>query len=75
MKETDDNRFEETLFQQLVNNDEVDKMLHNLRNTNEIIPDDANPGDVAGLELAMSFEFTDIPRMIEELEELNDGEP
>ena len=66
---------DETLFQQLVNNDEVDKMLADLK---DLEPEYVTNGDEAELvehwELAITFDADDLPRIIEELEELNDDD-
>lgn len=66
--------YDETLFQQLVSNDEVNKMIADLTNLENLVPDDTKMEELEGWELAISFTPEDVPRMVEELEELNDRE-
>lgn len=64
-----------TLFQQLVNNEEASQMIEDLRDLDELIPEGERVEDIQAWEMAVSFDETDVPRMIEELEELVDDEP
>jgi hypothetical protein len=58
---------DQTLFQQLVDNDEVPQMIEDLENI------DWNEADA--IEVAISFTEDKMPRVLEELEELvDDGE-
>ena len=63
---------DKTLFQQLVDNREVDQMLNDLLNLESLIPDDGEMKDVQQWGLAVSFTPEDVPRMVEELEEISD---
>lgn len=61
-----------TVFQRLVNNDEVQNMIDDLEDLEGLIPEDEDPDDVQGWELALSFTAEEVPHIIEELEELTD---
>lgn len=55
-----------TLFQQLVNNDEVPNMISDL--------EDVDEDNVDRWELALSFTAEDLPRILEELRELDNDD-
>lgn len=64
-----------TVFQRLVNDDEVQNMIDDLSDLEGLVPEDENPDDVKGWELALGFTAEDVPHILEELEELADAEP
>lgn len=61
-----------TVFQRLVNKDEVQNMIDDLKDLEGLVPDDEDPDDVEAWEIALSFEATDVPYILEELEEVAD---
>lgn len=63
-----------TLFQRLVSDSEVEKMLADLRDFSELAEEADHPADIPQQELRMSFDEIDAQDMIEELEELVDEE-
>lgn len=70
MTETD-----ETALQRLVASDEqAQEMLDDLEDPEELVPEGEDPEDLEGWELALSFGYSDIPYIVEELEELVDDE-
>lgn len=70
MTETD-----ETAFQRMAPTGEGrTDLLTDLKNFDELTPEEGDREDVQSWELALSFDETDVPYLIEELEELVDGE-
>lgn len=65
---------DKTLFQRLVSDSEVEKMLADLRAYSETASEADHPAEIPQQELRLSFDEIDAQHMIEELEELADGE-
>lgn len=63
---------ERTLFQQLVTDNAVSEMIKDLNNLEALIPDDQNLEDHDGWELALTMHTEDVPRIIEELQEIEE---
>jgi hypothetical protein len=61
-----------TVFQRLVNKKDVPDMMADLKDLHGMIPEEDDPDDVQGYELALSFTAEDVPHILEELEELAD---
>jgi hypothetical protein len=61
-----------SLFQRLVNTDEVGKMIAELKNLDRLAPEDTDPEEVDQWELAVSFRREDVPAILDELRELRD---
>jgi uncharacterized protein YpuA (DUF1002 family) len=62
-----------TAFQRLVNGREVQKMIDELNNLYELIPDGTEPEEIQQWEIALSFKTVDIPHLLEELKEVRDA--
>jgi len=63
---------ENTLFQQLVAEGQVEQMLDDLQGYTEVAEEADHPAEIPQQELRLSFDEIDAQRMIEELEELVD---
>jgi len=66
---------EETAFQRLIAGEEqAREMMDDLEDLEGLVPEGEDPDDVQGWEIALSFDATDVPYLLEELEEITDGE-
>lgn len=66
----------ETAFQRLIADEQQARdMIDDLKNLEGLVPEGEDLDNVQGWELALSFDATDVPYLLEELEELVDGEP
>jgi hypothetical protein len=67
---------EETAFQRLIDGEEqAAEMIDDLNDLDGLLDEEQDPEEVDGWELAMRFSEDDIPYLLEELEEMVDGEP
>lgn len=65
-----------TAFQRLIHDEEqAQEMIDDLEDLEGLVPDDEDPDDVQGWEIALSFTAEDVPYILEELEELVDDRP
>jgi hypothetical protein len=66
---------EETAFQRLISDKEqAREMIGDLEDLEGLVPESEDIEDVQGWEIALSFDATDVPYILEELEELVDDE-
>ena len=65
----------ETAFQRLIADEQQARdMINDLEDLEGLVPEGEDPDDVQGWEIALSFDVTDVPYLLEELEELVDGQ-
>jgi hypothetical protein len=63
-----------TAFQRLLPDDEsnVQELLEDLRDLENITPEGESVDDLEGWEMSLTFTEEDVPKMIEEIEEVTD---
>jgi hypothetical protein len=65
---------EPTALQHLVSDEQAEELLDDLRDLDGLVPEDSNLPAVEGWELAIEFDINDVPLMVEELEEVVNGD-
>jgi len=66
---------EETAFQRLVAGEaQAQEMIDDLSDLESIVPEGESIEDIEGWELALSFDATDVPYILEELRGITDDE-
>jgi hypothetical protein len=64
---------QETAFQRLVADEEqAQEMIDDLENLERLVPEGEDPDDVQGWQIALSFDATDVPYLLEELRGVTD---
>lgn len=67
--------YDTTALQRMISEEaQAEALLADLKDLDELAPEDEDPEDIDQWEIALSFDITDVPFIIDELEEVADGE-